>query len=428
MIKKTVLLLTAYFVVMSISVSSYADEQKALSTSRFVEVSYKDNNGAVLRTCGGKKAAFGQSYVSIGVDKLTVNKSDGFIKRIVNSDRRVFSAVNLKANYKAQALSISKVGKPVSLSGADSSVDMGVEWGMLDRIPWVLKDANFEIKLGYAANSTSDAIVSAFNGITSAIPDYTISSSLATGFAITNAIDKLLFAPDRAVDLLRANRDLPLLAGQLCEGYYATFSAENNSAYEKYYDGSVIWTGSDLEYKGKPINDVSYAVIGVKISDRYYPAPSAAFNDSSRGWTGKYRDVLSSLNDLTWASNPTEITEKEKNIRSSLLEAQTLLGSDLDLTQQEKQEIHVYAQNEAINALNIVKLRLTAANLVTKKSTEVAIESALNSKSILVSETSTSNARKIFSNPTSNIPTISKDLGKTLSTSIKNIESVIQLK
>jgi hypothetical protein len=428
MLKKHITVTLLASAMLYVPLYSLAQETRALSTSRFVEISFKDGKGAIVKPCGGKKASFAQSYVSIGVEKLTVNKHDSLLQRIVSSDRRVFSAANLKANYKSQELSISKVGKPVSLSGADSSVDMGVEWGMVDRIPWVLQKASFEIKLGYAADSISDAIVSAFNGITSAIPGYTLSSSLATGFAITNAIDKLLFAPDRAIDLLRANRELPLLAGQLCEGFYATFSAENNSAYEKYYDGFVTWTGSDLEYRGKPINDVSYAVISVKVSDRYYPVPSAAFNDTSRGWTGKYRDVLSSLLDLIWVSSVGEIADKEKTIRSSLLEALTLLGSDLDLTQQEKSEIHAYAQNEAINALKDVKGRLTADNKITKASTEAAIASALNRQSGLVSEASASNARRILADPASNLPPMSGDLGARLSSSIKNLESVIQLR
>ena len=76
-----------------------AEEQKALSTSRFVEISYINTDGKILQTCGNKKAAFSQSYVSIGISKLTVNKNDPLIKRIFNIDRKAFGAVNLKANH-----------------------------------------------------------------------------------------------------------------------------------------------------------------------------------------------------------------------------------------------------------------------------------------------------------------------------------------
>lgn len=403
-----------------------ADESKALSTSRFVEISYKNNEGLTVHPCSGKKALFGQTYVSIAIDKLTLNKDDNIVQRMVNRERRVFPMANLKAEYKSQNLSISKVGKPVALYGSNSNVDMGIEWIMVDRIPWVVKNASFEIRLGYLANSTNEAIVEAFNGITTAIPEYTLSTSLITGFAITSAIDKLLFASDRSIDLLRANRDLPLLAGQLCEGYYAIFSAENNSAYEKYYDGSVLWTGSDLQYKGKPINDVSYAVISVKVSDRYYPNTAAAFNDTSRPWTNKYRDVLTSLYDLIWVGEPDEVQDKEKSIRNNLIEARTLLNADLDLTQQEKKEIHEYAQNEAIVALNAVKTRLASNNKVTMASTQDAIQAALSNKSSLLDEMTVTNARKILANPTGNIPPISSDLGVKLNTSIKSLEKAIQ--
>lgn len=423
---KTLLLIAAMYV--SVTSSAWADEQKALSTSGLIELSYKDDKGTTVKTCAGKKAAFGQTYVSIGVEKLTVNKSDGIIARIVNSDRQVFSAANLKASYKSQTLSVSKVGKPVALSGATSSVDLGVQWGLLDRIPWILRDASLEIRVGYGANSSVEGIVDAFNGITSAIPGYSISTSLATGFAITNAIDKLLFASDRTINLLRANRDLPLLAGQLCEGYYATFSAENSSSYEKYYKGSVVWTGNDLEYNGAPIHDVSYSVVSVKISDRFYPSAKDSFNDSSRGWTGKYRDVLSSLTDLTWISTSEEIAEKEKSIRSNLLEARTLLGSDLDITQQEKQEIHEYAQNEAIKQLKIVKeTRLGIGNKVTKESTAAAVASVLSRNSSLVDSIAMRTAQRILENPTGNLPDIPPNVARQLGSSVRNIETAIRL-
>jgi hypothetical protein len=406
---------------------AHSDENKSLSTSGFIEVEYFNDTGAKVKTCSQKKAAFAQSYVSIGINKLTVNKDDSLLKRIFDSDRHAFGASNLKATYQGQPLSISRVGPPIILSGGDSSVDMGVEWGMLDRIPWVLKNANIEIKLGYAANSTTKAIIDAFSGITSTIPDYTISTSLATGFAITTAIDNLLFGSGRAIDLLHAERDLPLLAGQLCEGHYAIFSAENNLIYEKYYHGKVVWTGKDLEFNDKPIDDVSYAVVGVKVSDRYYSNVKNSLNDNSRAWSGKYREVQTSLFDLIWVSNTNELDAKRKSIRSNLLAARTLLTADINLIQEEKQEIHLYVLSDFKNRLDIAENRINSKNKITKASTAAALLSGLNSESVVLDSVSATMAERILLDSDNNLPSIKSNLAPAYLNAISEIRNVISI-
>lgn len=410
---------------LSVSGLVNAEDRKTLSTSRFIEVDYYSNENNITKTCSGKKAGFAQNYVSIGVNKLTVNKNDPLLKRIFHKDRYAFGVSNLNAEYQLQSISVSRVGNPVAIKGNNSSIDMGVEWGMLDRIPWVLKNASFEIKLGYAADSTINSMIEAFSGVTAAIPDYTISTSLATGLAITNAIDKLLFGSDRAIDLLNARRDLPLFAGRLCEGHYAIFSAENNSEYEKYYKGDVVWTGNDLEYKSKPINDVSYAVVSVRISDRYYDTVESSLNDDSRPWASKYRDVQTSLFDLLWVSDEDTLNELTRNIKNKLLEARTLLSSDLNLIQVEKNQIHQFMINDFNDKLKIASSRIDVEGNITLSSTERALTKALNNPDVIFLAENTSMAERLLANPSKNIPNVEAGFEKAFENAIKGTQTVL---
>lgn len=410
-----------------VSGGAFAQDNKTLSTSGFVEVDYYSDQNTIIKTCAGKKAGFAQNYVSIGVNKLTVNKNDPLLKRIFNKDRYAFGVSNLKADYQSQSISISKVGNPIAIKGKDGSIDMGLEWGMLERIPWVLKNASFEIKLGYSAKSTTNSMIEAFSGVTAAFPDYTISTSLATGFAVTSAIDKLLFESDRAIDLLNAHRELPLFAGRLCEGHYAIFSAENNEAYEKYYKGEVVWTGNDLEFKRKPINDVSYAVISVRVSDKYYNTVESSLNDDSRSWASKYRDVQDSFFEFFWVSDKEQLNELTRRIRDGLLEARTLLSSDPNLLQKEKHDIHQYVRNDYKEKLKIASSRLDDNGKVTSSSTEDALIKALNNPNISFSHENTTMAERLLLNPEANLPELEYGFHKAFESAIKGTKKVLSI-
>lgn len=405
-----------------------ANDTLSLSTSRFVPVEYYHGKDNLIKTCSGKKAGFAQNYVSIGINKLTVNKEDSMLRRVFNRNRRAFGVSNLKGNFQNQLISISRVGSPVALNGSNSSIDMGVEWGMLERIPWVLKNASIEIKLGYAADSTTDSMIEAFSGVTSAIPDYTLTTSLATGFAITNAIDNLLFGSDRAINLLNAQRDIPLFASQLCEGHYAIFSAENRSLYEKYYNGNVIWTGNDLQYDEKPINDVSYAVVSVRVSDNYYDTVESSLDDNSRIWASKYRDIRMLLFEFILISDENLIDELVRRIRGELLEARTLLSSDLNLIEREKHAIHDFVLKDFTDKLNIARSRIDSRGRVTVSNTENAITMALNNSDTYFGADASRMAQLVLSNPKHNIKQTDEKFDNAFKNAIRRTEAVLSIK
>ncbi|MBW8016229.1 MAG: hypothetical protein FVQ82_08585 [Planctomycetes bacterium] len=415
---------TVFFLMVLLSQAVIAG-QKALSTSPFVEVSYEKRDGYVLQSLDNRKTTLSGAYISVGIDKLTVNKKDSIIRLIVDKNRHAFAMVTLNANYNSQPLSISKISVPMLLKRPHSSLDMGVKWIMLYRIPWVLHNAKLKVRLAYTADSTATALINAFSGITSAIPDYTISTSLTAGLAITSTADKLLFDSDRAIDLLNAERDLPVLAGdQLREGYYAIFAAENNSLYQKYCEeNGLVWTGNNLEFNGQAINDVCYAVISIRVTDRYYASPGYAINDITRSWSGKYREALTYSFDLTYLLTSEDIDSTNRKITNNLIEAITLLGADLDIIQQEKYEIHKYVRDQIMEKLKSVKKRIDAEKKITKVSTATAIMSAINTNTQFVDKSSVSIAERLLKD----IPDFDKELAPNLKDAIADIESVISI-
>ncbi|CCQ91203.1 exported hypothetical protein [Nitrospina gracilis 3/211] len=330
-----------------ISPSTTLAEEMSLSTSRVIGVQQKTEN-TIKKPCEGKKAQFGNSYVTLELIKMTVNKDDNLVKRILNSNRASFPVAKLNATYKEQNISISKVGSTKSIIGGESSLDMGVEWVLIDRLPWVLKAPKIEIKLGYTSDSTLEALAQSFSEITNNLPNYTVSSSIQVGLGVAQAIDKLLFGDGRSGDLLKIQKDLPLIANQLCEGYYAIFGAEKSNTYEKYYKkDDLVWTGHDLQFKDKTIKDASFIILRIVVSDRYYMQPEFALNDTNKPWTRKYSDLITGLFELSYISTSEGLKEQRNKIRNSLLEAKILLNADLDLIFQEKLEIHSYALKEA---------------------------------------------------------------------------------
>lgn len=401
-------------------------ENQSLSTSAFIPIPSIAQDGKTIAACTGKKAGFGHSYVSIAIERMTVNRADSYLYTIFNPNRTTFGSATLSATYNSQSLSVTKIGSSIALNGKKPMVDLGVSWGMLDRIPWVIRNATFNIKLGYSADSAIDSTVNAFNGITSAIPDYTLSTSLATGFAVTKAADNLLFGPSRATDLLRAERSLPLMADQLCDGYYVVFAASNKAIYEKYSAPNIYWSeqAKDLSFNGIPISDASYVVVSVKVADSFYPAPEDAFNDSSKLWASKYQDVLSSLADLAWVGTIDEVIAKQKAVRTNLNDAHTLLTADMDLTMPEKDAIHKYAQDEALQALNVAMSRVKANKEVTVASTTGALSSIISMNSKIVPTATKALIANLVQNPT-NLPQASDGLGKNLSAAATSLRTVI---
>ena len=407
------------------SASIAADEVRSLSTSNLMPISELSATGATLFACSGKKAVNGMSYVTIASAKQTVNKNDNLLKRIFNTNRRVFATHTLTTKYQSVDYSISKVSTPFSLNGANSSVDISAMWVLANQIPWVVQNTSLKIKLGYSADSTMDALADAFSSVTSAMPSFSLSAGASAGMAVTNSIDKLLFNSGRSVNLLNASLELPLLGDPLCEGYYAAFASDNKPSYEKYNSSTVIWSGTDLKYKGLPISDVSYTVIRVRVHDKYFPIPMAAFSDIARPWTKPYKSVLSELNDLTYITDSALVKEKENFIVSQLVEGRTLLNADRDVIPSEQQEIHDFVNVQARNAIIILKKRITLNGVVTPETTRDTVTAALVNRSALVSESSAALAKGSLASINFTTPAESKKLAEALNSSIQKIERVL---
>lgn len=412
---------------MPLSTAFGANVTSSLSTSAFIPIPSVALDGKSVAVCSGKKAEFGHSYVSIAIERMSVNRNDSFLYTVFNRNRTSFGSATLTATYNSHPLSVTKVGAPVALNGQKNMVDLGVGWSILDRTPWVIRDATFGIKLGYSADSTVDSTVTAFNGITSTMPGYTLSSSLAVGFAVTKAADSLLFGPSRAIDLLRAERSLPLMADQLCDGYYVIFAANDKSGYSGYSSANVVWSeqAKDLSSNNAAISGLSYVVVSVRVADSFYPTPGDAFNDSSKPWASKYQDVLSSLSDLAWVGTPDEVTEKEKTIRTSLTNAHTLLTADMDLTLQEKEAIHKYAQDEALSVLKTVISRVKGGNQVTAATTTNALNSLMSMNSKIFTKSTTLLIGNLTQDPTTRLPKADDNLGKSLNAAATSLRTVI---
>ena len=411
---------------------SAQEAQRSLSTSGLVETKFRSGDGVEGTTCGSgsRSVSQAQSYVSIGIQKMTVNKKDSWLKRLLSEDHHVFATAQLKGQYQNQPLAVSRVGKPFLLKGKKSSVDLGATWGLLEKVPWVLTKASLDLKIGYASTSRIKTFTDAFSSITSGIPDYTVSTSVTTGLAITNSVDRILFGSERAQNLLDSQRDLPLTAGTLCEGFYAVFASSKNDQYEKYYDLNTTWTGNDLEYNGDPINDVSYVVLSVTISDRYYANPEDAVNDRRRAWSDKYNQVLSDLYKLAWVSTLEELKGLSNSIKTNLMDGLTLITADYDLVHQERGDIHSYVQDLALDQLAAAGTRINNG-AVTQESTATAIALASNvagkSRVDFLSSALLKEASLIAQKPELNLPQIDPGFGDRFKAEIGSIERVIRL-
>jgi len=200
--------------------------------------------------------------------------------------------------------------------------------------------------------------------------------------------------------------------------------SENNT-YRK-YDKNVIWDVNNLKYGNQPIDDASYAVINVRITDHYYNSTEDAFNDDNREWSKKYNEVHSKMVDLATVTDSNKLNDIESDIRNRLSEARTLLESDSDLMQKEKEDIHKYAKKRELDLIDDISKRLTPSNQVTEESTAKALSDILkSSNSNLLEDSFKDTAKAIVKNPDKNLPEFSSDLGKELNTSINNIEKVI---
>jgi hypothetical protein len=313
----------------------------------------------------------------------------------------------------------------MKISGGSNSIDMGVTWEILDRLPWNIKDATLETRVSYSANSTIDATITALSSITSAIPTYSLTTSALTGFAIASSIDSLLFTQNRSVEILRFSHDLPLTASSLCEGFYATFSAKDNAIYEKYY-GKTSWNGNDIEYEGKSINDASYAIFSIKVFDRYYPDKDAPFN-SEKNWAEKYSQSFIEASGLSYAISQDSIKEIEKNTVQLLNDAKVLLLGDADINSEEKIEIHNTAQRKIRDLIKSAQTRLTSVDSITLAGTTSAITSIINTPSDIKGMNDAKvNAKRALDELASKNPSANKDTGKALRETINTIEKSLR--
>ena len=361
-----------------------AAEVQSLSTSNLIPVDWINKESEDrIELCSEEKAVFSRSYVSLEITKLRVAKSDGWVKRLFNGNRRAFPVATLTGRNLNQPIAVSKVGTAKVLLKELSQVDLAVTWQILERVPWTIEGAELNLRIGYSADSNIDAIVKAFSEITASIPDYTIQTSVAVGLAIASNVDQLLFGSERTTDLLNSRRDLPLSGGTLCEGYYAIFGADDATVYNKYENGDLAWNerSQDLQFNGTEPSDVSYAVVRVAVQDRYYSDKSDALNDNRKVWSQKYREAQSELAQLVWVSSEEEVESITKRVRDKIFEGRAFLDADLTLVQDERREIHTYVVEDVQPKLNAVRKRIAGDGEITAASTKESIAALLNATS-----------------------------------------------
>jgi hypothetical protein len=340
---------------------------KTLSTSGLVPV------GVQKEDVCKQSAKYGEMYVNLTVTGITVNKQGCVL--CFREKGYVYAVGFATGSSNGQSVRISRVGDNIAMRRAElNSVDLVSNWKLFSGVPWLLKSPRLDLRVNYADDGQVGEIAGALKAVTAAVPDFTISKSIAVGLAVGGVVEDLLLKDARSTSLLRLPVDLGQ-DGRLCAGTFAVFAADNKGNYEKYerefsslkVSGATEVSGGTLLYNNEAIKDSNYALIRVSLSPTFYTSPAAALNDLNRPWNSKLGEVIYEISQLLYSAGDAALVKSAREkIVGKIAEMWTLLREDADLLYSEKQGIYQNVQKQLSDALVEATSKLPANGVVSQ--------------------------------------------------------------
>lgn len=282
----------------------------------------------------------GSGYISVFLREATVYQQSGWYTNFIENHRQAVITVTLSGTVANIPVTQTVVGKPVELHKNNSMVDLGYAGAVVDHLPTTFSGLNMSINVNKTSQDGLQGLLTQVSQLSTGQPPIISMSQQALGIAsLSKSFADFLFKSNLLVQKAQIQVPLPT-SGLPQPGIYVVFASDSNSEYQQYLGNApstLKWSGAQLTFNGSPIQKVSYFIIEISYSKRFFanPLDSLSFG-ATDPWVSLY---LLASREIPTINDAAQAVTDLNDIESHLTDARTLLDADPQFIQDEKDSI-----------------------------------------------------------------------------------------
>lgn len=312
----------------------------------------------------------GADYMSVYVRTASVYQNSNWWTNFIEKNRQAIITVNVEGDFAGRHIAQTKVGRPVELRRNNALADLGYSGVVVEALPLTFSNMSLTISINKSAKDGLADLLSAVSQLSQAQPPVLSISQQTMGIAsLSKTLADYLFHANLIVQKLSTQSPLPIV-GVLDPGIYVCFAGDSTADYQQYLlpgNPGLRWDGTVLTFNNAPINKISYFVVEVGYSKRFFHSPHDSLSfGGTRPWAALFQVAEAEIPRINNADDAKRIHD---DVQSHLDDANTLLNADPDFTADEKKGIYTAIYQETDSAY---KDRLVALRLATPQPAEPA--------------------------------------------------------
>jgi hypothetical protein len=299
----------------------------------------------------------GAAYMTLFLRAATVYQKSNWWTNFVEKNRQAVLTLNLDGNFANTHVSRTIVGDPITLQKDDSLVDLGFSGIVIDHLPTTFTSVTFNVQINKTAHDGLNDLISMVSNLSQTQPPVLSVSQQAVGVInLSKSLADYLFNKNLLVKKVNSRSPIPA-SGILAPGIYVCLAGDSVSDYEHFLAGrhDLKWDGTTLTSDDTPVQKISYFVIEVGYSSKFFAEPLDSLSFGAvKPWAALYLVAESEVPNISDAASEQKIHD---DIQSHLNDARTLLSGDQDYIEGERESIAA-AVHDKIQAAVDSRLRL----------------------------------------------------------------------
>jgi len=289
----------------------------------------------------------GSAYMTLFIRAATVYQNSNWWTNFVEKNRQSVLTINLDGTVAGIHVSKTITGNPVTLKHNDSMVDLGYSGIVVDHLPTTFSAMTFNLKINKTAQDGLANLMTMVANLSQAQPAAISISQQSLGLmSLSKSLADYLFNKNLLETKMNSQSPIPS-TGLLAPGVYVCLSGDSLGGYQSYFaQGSpaLKWDGTTLTFGAAPVQHISYFVIEVGYQKTFFAQPLDALSfGAEKPWAALYLLAKSEVPKINTSAEAQKIHD---DIQTHLSDARTLLNTDADFVQAERDGIDsaVYGQ------------------------------------------------------------------------------------
>lgn len=286
-------------------------------------------------------------YLTVRLVTTRIHQQASWYQNYVLADRRLVLSTKVNLVTPTQTISAARTSDPYDMRGLGlfkpKPGSFDIPWGplLVQDLPATFTNLEISFEVSRTAKNGLNDLIDAASQVSQAVPALSMTPQALAAVGAARAISDFLVARRLVESKFKAFLPVDVSRAEgFPAGFYVAFAGNTEQDYRRYQNSpqSLRWTGSQLEFGGTAVDNVTFIILQVEGVSYRFPATNRVNTALSRpsAWGTVYRRARNLALRVTTSNR--DAIQGEINVL--LTEAQALLGEDISLTEGERNEIH----------------------------------------------------------------------------------------